>query len=114
MTEIDIDMEYRPVLPPGTWRSSEAEAHWNQILEWREAVTASYGQQLSLARADARFAARMANRDYRARFEREHKARCDEVEAAARRHLKENYVPTGGAWDPDFELEWVPSHEAGP
>jgi hypothetical protein len=105
-------MDYRPILPPGAWRTSEDEAHWGVILETREAVTSSYRQLLYLAMTDARFASRMANRDYRARFEREHKARCDEIEAAAQKHLKENYVPAGGEWDPDFELTWVPPHEA--
>ncbi len=106
-----LDMDYLPILPPGKWRSGEDEAHWSVILEWRETVAHIYRQQLYLAMTDPRFASRMANPDYRARFEREHKEKCVEIEAAARLHLKEKYVPESD-WDPDFELQWVPSHEA--
>src|SRR5262245_4413042 len=107
-----IAMDYLPLLPPGEWRTKEAEDHWSAILEWRESVTNSYRQQLYLAMTDARFASRMANSDYRTRFEREHKANCDQVDAAAQLHLKEHYVLTSGRWDPDFKLQWVPSDEA--
>jgi hypothetical protein len=105
-------MDYLPLLPPGAWRSREAEAQWDAILEWRESVTSSYRQQLYRAMTDARFASRMANPDYRTRFERKHKADCDRIDAAAMSHMKENYVPTSGPWDPDFQLQWVPSDEA--
>jgi hypothetical protein len=103
----ETNLEYCPALPSGKWRTREAEAQWRAILESREAITNLYHQQLYLAMTDARFASRMANRDYRARVEREHKAKCDQNEAAAISHLKANYVPDTGDWEPDFELQWI-------
>jgi len=101
-------MDYIAILPPGKWRTLEDEAQWATILEWRATVAQLYQQHTYLTLTDPRFSARMANAAYRARIEREHKKKCDNVEEAALSLLKRSYLPDGG-WKPDFELEWVPA-----
>ena len=95
------------ILPPGRWRSPQDEAHWRSILDWRDTVADTYRQRIYLAMTNPRFGARMSNPEYRARVEREHKQLCERIEAAARSHLEQGYVPDSGAWDAGFELEWV-------
>lgn len=104
-------MRYVIELPPGQWRSAADEAEWEEILDWHASIGDQYRQQVYLALTDPKFAARMAHPAYRARIEREHKERCDRVDAAARSHLDRSYTPEGGVWDADFEFRWVPEAE---
>ncbi|MGE0653202.1 MAG: hypothetical protein AB7P12_15870 [Alphaproteobacteria bacterium] len=106
-------MGYVVLLPPGHWRSDEDEARWAELLAWHDSIGDLYRQEIYLSLTDAKFAARMQHSDYRARIEREHKARCDQVDAAVRAHLACAYDPDAG-WPDDFELEWVPDDQAGP
>ena len=103
-------MGYIVELPPGRWRTAEDEEQWRSILEWHDDIGVPYRQMMYLAMTDPKFAARMANEAYRARFEREHMEGCDQLVAAARWHVEQNYVPDGGDWG-DFEFCWVPDDQ---
>jgi hypothetical protein len=105
-------MRYVPVLPPGRWRSPEDEAHWDMLLEWHETVGVLYRQQLYRTHVDPEFAARMENVAFRTRFEKKHKEKCDQVEAAVKSHIERNYIPDAGTLEADFELQWVFTEDA--
>lgn len=100
-----------PILPPGKWRDPEAAAVWRTILEWNEQVGELYRQQSCLHLSNSRFAERMKSHAYKARLEREHKERCNQVEAAIRSHLKESDILDAGEWDFELDLEWVHSSD---
>lgn len=100
-------MGYSPILPPGKWRSTHDKVQWDMLLEWHETVGVLYRQQLYRAHTDPKFATRMENPAFRNRLEKEHKEKCDQVDAAVRSHIARNYIPDDGALEADFELEWA-------
>lgn len=100
-----------PLLPPGKWRSPDDAARWKMILKWNEEVGELYRQQLYLHMTNPKFAERIKNSAYKVRIEREHKKRCDEVEAAIRSHLRGNYIFEDGDWESELELVWVTSDD---
>ena len=100
-------MQYTPILPPGEWRTPEAEAQWQSLLEWHDTVGTLYRQQLYLSLTNPKIAARTQHPAYRDRLEREHTQRCRQVDAAIKTHLRIHYRRDDGEWPPEFDLEWV-------
>lgn len=94
-------------MPPGGWRTAEAEAQWHSLLEWHEAVGILFRQQLYLSLTNPKIAARAQHSAYRDRIEREHTKRCGQVDAAIKSHLRMHYRRDDGEWPSEFELEWV-------
>ena len=104
-------MELVPKLPPGAWVSLKAEEHWQALLERRDSIIQVYQQGIYRSLYDPTSSRRYSNPAFRARIEREHKASCDEIEAALKAHCRQSYVLDGGVWEPTFELDWVPNDD---
>ena len=102
-----LGMEYTPILPPGEWRTADAESKWLSLLEWHDTVGILYRQQLYLSLTNSKIAGRMQNPAYRDRLEREHTQRCQQVDAAIKTHLRIHYRRDDGEWPAEFDLEWV-------
>ena len=101
-------MEFVPKLPPGAWASLKAEEHWQALLERRDSIIQVYRQGVYLSLRDPTNSLRYSNPAFRARIEQEHKAGCDEIEAALKAHCRQSYVLDGGVWESNFEFDWVP------
>ncbi len=101
-------MEFVPKLPPGAWVSREAVEHWEALLERRDSIIQVFRQGVYLCLREPTDSRRSSNLAVRARLEREHKANCDQVEAALKAQCRQCYVLDGQEWETDFELDWVP------